>query len=204
MALLGKIGKLAGGMAKGAGNSKALAATVIGGSFLAGMGSKTGEAAISGTMDVAFGTPDADNYMLGGRDLTPSLAMGALMPGIAGMPARLKNAADLGMYGYGNTTAMAVAPFTGAGMGMAIGAIGGQIAKKNKVPHIGGIRGALAGAVVGGAIGFAGAVQTATHPYRSNPNLFRSSPYYNTSLSNAERLNASGDIVLGMHNTRRG
>jgi len=108
------------------------------------------------------------------------------------------------MYGYGNTSAMATAPFAGAGMGMAVGAIGGQIAKKNKVPHIGGVRGALAGAAIGGAIGLAGAVQTATHPYRSNPNLFRNSPYYNTSLSNAERLNASGDIVLGMHNTRRG
>lgn len=203
MALLGKIGKLAGGMAQGAGNSKVLAATVIGGSFLAGMGNKTGEAAISGTMDVAFGTPDADNYMLGGRDLTPSLAMGSLMPGIAGMPARLKNAADLGMYGYGSS-AMASAPLAGAGMGMAVGAIGGQIAKKRGVPHIGGVRGALAGAAIGGAIGLAGAVQTATHPYRSNPNLFRNSPYYNTSLSNAERLNASGDIVLGMHNTRRG
>lgn len=203
MALLGKIGKLAGGMAQGAGNSKALAATVIGGSFLAGMGSKTGEAAISGTMDVAFGTPDADNYMLGGRDLTPSLAMGALMPGIAGMPARLKNAADLGMYGYGSS-AIASAPLAGAGMGLAVGAIGGQIAKRRGVPHIGGVRGALAGAAIGGAVGLAGAVQAATHPYRSNPNLFRNSPYYNTSLSNAERLNASGDIVLGMHNTRRG
>lgn len=203
MALLGKIGKLAGGVAQGAGNSKVLAATVIGGSFLAGMGNKTGEAAISGTMDVAFGTPDADNYMLGGRDLTPSLAMGSLMPGIAGMPARLKNAADLGMYGYGSS-AMVSAPLAGTGMGLAVGAIGGQIAKKRGVPHIGGVRGALAGAAIGGAIGLAGAVQAATHPYRSNPNLFRNSPYYNTSLSNAERLNASGDIVLGMHNTRRG
>lgn len=203
MALLGKIGKLAGGMAHSASNNKALAAAVIGGSFLAGMGNKTGEAAISGTMDVAFGTPDADNYMLGGRDLTPSLAMGSLMPGIAGMPARLKNAADLGMYGYGSS-AIASAPLAGAGMGLAVGAIGGQIAKKRGVPHIGGVRGALAGAAIGGAIGLAGAVQAATHPYRSNPNLFRNSPYYNTSLSNAERLNASGDIVLGMHNTRRG
>lgn len=204
MALLGKVGKVASGVGRSMGESKLLAATLIGGSFLAGFANKTGEAAISGTMDVAFGTPDADNYMLGGRDLTPSLAMGALMPGLAGAPARLKNAADLGMYGYGNTAAIAAGPPVAAGIGMGIGAIAGQIAKANKVPHIGGIRGALAGAAIGGAVGLAGAVQAATHPYRSNPNLFTNSPYYNTSLSNAERLNASGDIVLGMHNSRRG
>jgi hypothetical protein len=199
MALLGKIGRLASGMS----SKKGLMAAVVGGSFVAGMANTTGEAAIAGTMDVAFGTPDADNYMLGGRDLTPSLAMGSLMPGLAGMPARLKNAPDLGMYGYGNSSIMAAPPIA-AGTGMVIGGIGGAMAKARNVPHIGGVRGALAGAAVGGAIGLAGAVQTATRPYRKNPELFRNSPYYNTSLSNAERLNASGDIVLGMHNTRRG
>lgn len=203
MALLGKIGRAAAGMGTKAANRKGLMAAVIGGSFVAGMANKTGEAAIAGTMDVAFGTPDADNYMLGGRDLTPSLAMGSLMPGLAGAPARFKNTADLGMYGYGNSSIMAAPPIAAA-TGTLLGGIGGAAAKAQGIPHIGGVRGALAGAAVGGAVGLAGAVQAATRPYRKNPELFRNSPYYNTSLSNAERLNASGDIVLGMHNTRRG
>jgi len=203
MALLNKIGKIA-SSTMGMGNNKALTALTIGGAMVAGFGGKTSEAAIAGTMDVAFGTPDADNYMLGGRDLSPSLAMGATMPGLAGAPARFKNAADLGMYGYGNPAAIMAGPPVAAGLGMLMGGVGGAMAKAKKIPYTGGIRGALAGALVGGAVGLAGSVQAATQPYRKNPDLFRNSPYYNTSLSNAERLNASGDIVLGMHNTRRG
>ena len=203
MALLGKIGKVA-SMGMGIGNSKGVAAALIGGSAIAGFGGTISEAAVSGTMDVAFGTPDADNYMLGGRDLSPSLAMGALVPGLAGAPARFKNAADLGMYGYGNPAAIMAGPPVAAGLGMLMGGVGGAMAKAKKIPYTGGIRGALVGALVGGTVGLAGSVQAATQPYRRNPDLFRNSPYYNTSLSNAERLNASGDIVLGMHNTRRG
>jgi hypothetical protein len=203
MALLNKIGKIA-SSTMGMGNNKVLTALTIGGAMVAGFGGKTSEAAIAGTMDVAFGTPDADNYMLGGRDLSPSLAMGATMPGLAGAPARFKNAADLGMYGYGNPAAIMAGPPVAAGLGMLMGGVGGAMAKAKKIPYTGGIRGALAGALVGGAVGLAGSVQAATQPYRRNPDLFRNSPYYNTSLSNAERLNASGDIVLGMHNTRRG
>lgn len=86
----------------------------------AGFASKLGEGAIAGTMDVAFGTPEADNMMLG-QDLTPSLAMGALVPGIAGAPARLKNAASLNMYGVNSPEAIFGAPVAGAAVGATIG-----------------------------------------------------------------------------------
>lgn len=232
MALLGKVGKLASGVrrgaqsaASGAARSKTLAATVIGGSMIAGFAGKTSEAAISGTMDVAFGTPDADNYMLGGRDLTPSLAMGALMPGFLGAPARMKNAVDLGMYGAGSPEAFFAPIGIGAALGAAAGTYGaasrgGKAIKAAKAAKalgsrkriIGAVAGAAFGTIAGGmAAGTAGAAigtgvgaMGAAKPYRNNPDLFKNSPYYNTSLSTAERLNASGDIVLGMHNSRRG
>jgi hypothetical protein len=39
---------------------------------------------------------------------------------------------------------------------------------------------------------------------RANQQIMTQSPFYNQSALNAERLNASGNIVLGMHNQRRG
>ncbi len=201
MAVLGKLGKGIYSAGKGAMKSKGAAATLIGGSFLAGFVGKGSEAAVSNMMDISFGTPDADNMMLGGADLTPSMAMGALAPGFLGSAARAKNFTEFGQ--YGSETATVGIPVA-AGMGAATGGMLGAALKANKVPHIGGIRGAIGGAVVGGALGLAGAAQIATAPYRKNKQLFKNSPYYNTSLSNAERLNASGDIVLGMHNSRRG
>lgn len=182
--------------------SKKIAAPLIAASFLGGITQKTGEAAISGTMDVAFGTPDADNMMLGGMDLSPSVAMGALAPGVFGSVGRIMNPISYGMYGE-KTAATAL------GLGSAIGTVGGGYAgfragQSIKGKAFGSIAGAIAGGTVGtmaGAGVIAGAVSA---PYRQSPAMFRNSPYYNTSLSNAERLNAHGDIVLGMHNSRRG
>lgn len=68
----------------------------------------------------------------------------------------------------------------------------------------GGFRGAAIGGTIGTMAGAYGALRRIQRPYRRNPETFNNSPYYNTSLSTAERLNASGDIVLGMHNSRRG
>lgn len=201
MAILGKIGKGIYSAGKGAMKSKGAAATLIGGSFLAGFAGKGSEEAISNMMDISFGTPDADNMMLGGQDLTPSMAMGALAPGFLGTAARLKNYTEFGQ--YGSETATLGIPVA-AGIGTAVGAGIGQALKAQGMSGIGGVRGAIGGAIIGGAMGLAGAAQVATAPYRRNKQLFKNSPYYNTSLSNAERLNASGDIVLGMHNSRRG
>jgi hypothetical protein len=200
MAVLGKLGKGIYSAGKGAMKSKGAAATLIGGSFLAGFAGKGSEEAISNMMDISFGTPDADNMMLGGQDLTPSMAMGALAPGFLGTAARAKNFTEFGQYGP-ETVTFGVPAAAGIG-----GVAGGMLGKamKAKGSRIGGVRGAIGGAVIGGAIGLAGAAQIATAPYRKNKQIFKNSPYYNTSLSNAERLNASGDIVLGMHNSRRG
>lgn len=174
---------------------------VAGTAFAAGLLGKVGKSAVSNTMDIAFGTPDADNYMLGGSDLTPSLAMGALVSGPLGAPARLKNAADLNMYGANSLGTIA----GGVGVAASLGGLtGGLLGKYEKLGKMGGIKGAIAGGAIGLGVGLLGAGHHIQSPYEKRPDLFRNSPYYNTSLSTAERLNASGDIVLGMHNSRRG
>jgi hypothetical protein len=216
MAILGTVGRSLGSFV----GSKKVSVPLIAGSLLAGFVGKGSEGAVSNMMDVSFGTPDADNYMLGGRDLTPSMAMGALAPGFLGTAGRIANVADLG--GYGTSNAMLGGMGVGALAGTGIGAYAGIKGAGRAMKTISGGRGAIAktfggavagitgalGPAIGGAIGAGVGAGVgafgATTPYRRNKQLFNNSPYYNTSLSNAERLNASGDIVLGMHNSRRG
>jgi hypothetical protein len=55
-------------------------------------------------------------------------------------------------------------------------------------------------AAVGGiGLALAGAKSTA-----AGMQTFAGNPFLNTSSATADRLNASGDIVLGAHNSRRG
>lgn len=75
----------------------------------------------------------------------------------------------------------------------------------------GAILGAVSGAFVGGGVGagvgalsIGGSISQANQARKTNAQIINESPFYNTSLMTAERLNARGDIVLGAHNTRRG
>jgi len=77
----------------------------------------------------------------------------------------------------------------GAGMGATIGGI----AK--------GFKGGLVGAAIGGLAGAAVVPSMAVSRIRANKELLNTSPY-SSSLSIAQALNAHGDIVLGMHNSR--
>jgi hypothetical protein len=93
--------------------------------------------------------------------------------------------------------------FIGSGVGSIAGAAYGF--KKR------GIKGAIAGSAIGGAvgaipgaIGVGGSASFAYQSARDNAQILSESPFYNSSLMTADRLNASGDIVLGAHNTRRG
>lgn len=103
----------------------------------------------------------------------------------------------------------------------AVGAGAGAIAGGSMGLKKGGIKGAIAGSLIGGISGGAiggtvgalpaglsiGGAAIATNRYMDdNSQFFNESPYSksNTSLSTARSLNASGDIVLGMHNSRRG
>lgn len=64
--------------------------------------------------------------------------------------------------------------------------------------------GAGLGAIIGGGLGAFGSGNYAYNVAKQNQQIIGESPFYNSSMLTAERLNASGDIVLGAHNTRRG
>jgi hypothetical protein len=84
----------------------------------------------------------------------------------------------------------------GARMGYGRGGIRGAIT--------GSVLGAMGGAVAGGALGAGGSATMAYKTAKTNSQIMNESPFYNQSALTANRLNASGNIVFGMHNQRRG
>lgn len=91
----------------------------------------------------------------------------------------------------------------GAGIGTAAGAMYGYKKGGVKGAIAGSIAGGIAGAIPGGIVA-GGTASLAYQTARDNSQIIRESPFYNSSLMTAERLNARGDIVLGAYNTRRG
>lgn len=146
-------------------------------------------------MDIAFDNPEADRAVLG-TDLTPSLLLAE-----AGLGEISNQAKNLNMLKYGINTGPAPTLALGTG-GVALGGIGGALLGRKMGGLKGGIAGGLLGTIMGGAIG-SGIGMAPTLQYASqNKQLLSQSP--NSSLNVASQLNASGDIVLGMHNSRRG
>jgi hypothetical protein len=192
------------------------------GALLAGMGIKgmydqVAPAAIDASMDVAFGDPQADRKVLG-TDLTPSLMYGASgLPG-SGLARTMfpTNAVRYGAAGSGgpinNTRRGGIGGgILGglAGTGIAVSAAakaarttGASINSRGIMGK--GLKGAAIGAAIGGGLSLAGTISGTVMTARANQQIMTQSPFYNQSALNAERLNASGNIVLGMHNQRRG
>ena len=181
---------------------KVLMGAGMAGVFGAGMANKVAKGTIDNAMDIAFDNPEADQAVLG-TDLTPSIALGAGISGMAGAPFRMANAQALNMFGI-NPTGQKIATGTAAaGVGGALGGafVGGRILTR-KSGIRGKIGGAVGGLVLGGIAGTsagAGSGIAATSHYAKK--YGRSS---NSSLMTAQSLNANGNIVLGMHNSRRG
>lgn len=145
----------------------------------------------------------------GAAGLGVGAGVGGIIGGLIGRGKGAAIGAGIGgaigtMAGIGAAPSAALMPLGG----MAFGAFKG--AKK------GGLKGALAGgalgALAGGAAGtmaIGGSVAMTALPVKSyinnNQQFFSESPYGSrTSSSIANSLNASGDIVLGMHNSRKG
>jgi hypothetical protein len=180
------------------------------GEGLKGFYNQVAPATIDAGMDIAFGDPQADQKVLG-TDLTPSLMYGASgLPG-AGY-ARVMNPSKYGLGGRGGpikNTAKSAA-FGGLLGGAAGTAIVAGAARAAKIPinpaqlMKKGAKGAAIGAAIGGTVGLFGTVSSTAMTARENQQIISQSPFYNQSALNAERLNASGNIVLGMHNQRRG
>ena len=184
MALLSSIGKT---LYKGA-TTKVGAGLIIGGAAVAGIAKSAAPAARDAAMDVAFGDPNADEAFLG-RKLTPGAVFDAAVPGSHS----------------GRNTIGAM------GAGAMLGGFVGGMAK--------GFKGGALGAAFGATAGLAGSVAMGTAYINRNERFINESPYLgnrklkrdmsygqqrNTSLQTAQELNADGNIVLGMHNLRRG
>ena len=184
---------------------------IIGGAAAIGLYNVAARPAMDATLDVAFDDPDADKSFTGGK-LSPLIFGGGAIGGAA------SNAKLLSPQ-YSEDYAVPFRPLAGVGLGTAIGAgIGGMITRTGK--------GARRGGLLGGAIATAGYAKTGNYrgekslntayggSRRLDPNTMdydwetkASDPreaYRNSSGRISQQMNSSGDIVLGMHNLRRG
>jgi len=188
MSLLSSIGKT---LYKGA-TTKVGAGAIIAGAATAGLAKNAAPAARDAAMDVAFGDPNADEAFLG-RKLTPGAVFDAAVPGSH----------------TGRNTIGAM------GAGAMLGGVVGGMAK--------GFKGGALGAAFGATAGLAGSAAMGIGYINRNERFINESPYVgtrrlnrdmtyggkiygqrNSSLETAQELNADGNIVLGMHNLRRG
>lgn len=160
------------------------AGAAIGGGFAAKMIPKTAK----------FG--QLAEFGMGRKSLIAAAAGIGGMIGMAKGPMR----DTASVYGPGPSVGLQAATTgIGAVIGGAIGGLGYGYNKGFKKAAIAGGIGAIMGGIAGASV-----VPAATLArVRSNQNLLTSSPY-STSLGMAQALNASGDIVLGMHNSRNG
>ena len=106
--------------------------------------------------------------------------------------------AAVGIGAFGGLLGGSLGTLGGGGLGYALGGEKGRLA--------GGILGGLTGAIYGAGRGLASPFLAAKSYVGDNQQFFNESPYngFNTSSNTANALSASGDIVLGMHNSRRG
>lgn len=205
-----------------AGSSKAALGGVAAVGLTAGLASSTAGSAVDALQDVGLGDPNADQYFLGGRGLSPgtildsTIGSGAAQAGTAA--GGVTGALAGGAIGYGVGSLLKDAKFENdinipknfvddiplIG-GKKVPLIGGKTLLKGGVtPKIGGrgkVAMAAAGAIAGGTLGASTFVRS--HVNR-NRDFYQQSPYNRGSAMQAASTNAYGDMVLGMHNTRRG
>lgn len=174
-------------------NYKTLAGLGLATAAVVGVAKGIGSSAREAAMDIAFDDPNADAAFLG-QNVSARFLAGQAIGGSLGSALKMSAPSDQFMINP-------VAPSLGSsiatgGIGAGLGALGGYALKAKRGALVGGLIGGIAGATAIPGIYTAGHI-------RRNENFYRRSPY-NTSTQMAEQLNASGDIVLGMHNLRGG
>lgn len=188
----------------------------------AGLGSSIARPTLDAANEAAFSDPESDRAFLGSRGLSPgTLLDSTLGPGVAG--AGTVAGAGLGALGGAALAGGVGAALRSSDIGRDINIpknfsddiplIGGK-----KVPFggtnllkagkMGSARGKLVMggmAAVGGIVGAGFGAATYTKSYvNRNRDFFEQSPYNRGSAMQASSTNAYGDMVLGMHNSRRG
>jgi hypothetical protein len=189
-----KVGKLLGkasGMSGASAAGKIGIGALIGGAAIAGGISGSGEV-IDSAFDVAFDDPQADRAFLG-ADLGPGYFASQPFGGAIAAAGRAPMYANANQIAGGAGLA-GIGAGVGA-IGMAVGA-GGLLKRNMKASLVGG-----GIAMVGAAMGASGGISMASGMQEASA---RKNPFLNTSSATANRLSASGDIVLGAHNSRRG
>lgn len=196
------LGRRAHGVSRAAGESTAarkmgmglLGATAIGAGVISGAGE-----VMDSAFDVAFDDPQADRAFVGG-DIGFGTLIGSSIGGFAGSASRAHLYSDASMISGGISGAAMGAAGIGAGA-LAVGAgYGAQRAGMSKLGKLG-MKGG-AGIAALGVMAIAGGVSSARSGYQAQS--AKQNPFVNTSSGTMNRLNISGDIVLGAHNTRRG
>jgi hypothetical protein len=208
-AVRGAASGLGGALSKVASSKAGIAGVAIGAGAV-GFGSSIGQPIKDAAFEAAFDDTEADRYFTG-RDLDARFLAGSLMGGVGG---GLLQASAPGDYFAANppinsdtfaasivAARTATGPVTGT-MGAAAGAfLGSGFGKTGS--KIGKVGGGLVGGVVGANLGILLPALGVGAYMNNNREFFQNSPYSST-RSTQSALNASGDIVLGMHNSRRG
>jgi len=197
-AILGKVGRSVssvGGSPKGLAAVGALA-------FMGGMANEIGPAARDAAFETTLGTADADRYFTG-RKFSARFLAGSFMGGPVGSMMQSTAPADLMATGAGMPQNPVGSTVNIGGLGALGGAaLGVKKGGSTRSKVLGGIAGGVAGAITGGTVGGAIPYVAAGTYVRSNREFFSQSPYGRSTANND--LSAVGDIVLGMHNSRRG
>lgn len=230
--LIGKASRGVGRGAIRASGSRVAMGTIAAGAFGLGFLNKTAPAARDAAFESVLGDKDAD-VAYTGRKLDTRFLLGAATGGVAGGLMKYSSPSNAFAFNpvISDSSAMSsVAVGASALAGGVIGTYGAKAAKygKNaavgtqifgefatKYPKMGKLTkglgalatnragGALVGAAAFGALAVKGLVG---NQYEENRRFVAESPYMpgGGSMATAQALNASGDIVLGMHNSRRG
>ena len=220
MSLISSLGRVAGGAGGAAGRSLSRLGTNRGSLMAigaiagtAGLASKVGPAARDAALEVGLGDENADRYFMGSKFSARSL-VGAGLGGALGEAIQMTSPGD-----YMKTNPIVLAgvggqAIAGAGVGGLAGGIGGALlgvksggSTFGKVAKgiVGGVMGAGMGATIGGAAPITAAGISTKSYMNDNAEFFASSPYSGRGTQQIMNdTGASGNIVLGMHNSRKG
>ena len=191
-------GRFIGRKAANFGHSTAGAAAVMIGAGILGAANVAAPEAVDFAMEGAFGDENADRYFTG-MDLSARTLIGQSTGGILGGAIRATDPMQQYMINPVAPSPMA----TGVG-GTVVGGLLGGVIGGAKRGFKGGALGATLGMLAGGIAGGAAAAAAPIGYMRQNREFFTQSPYSPLGSTQAQALNATGDIVLGMHNSRRG
>lgn len=204
------IGKILNATGRGltmAGSNKGVLAGIGVGAFGLGMANTAAPAARDAAFDFALGDPNAD-VAFTGRKMNARYLAGESIGGPVGFGLRASSPFEYGTFSSPVPTAKeaiatgGIGAAVGLGVGVGMGSFAMNHFNKGKLLATGL---AAAGAMIGGTVGASSGLFATRSMIQDNQRFFSESPYArNRSTGTMGQTNAVGDIVLGMHNSRRG